>query len=72
MGMDLAGPLRVLLLIVLLLVIFGPAIWLVNKTLEKSGADVNKDSTTIWSIVLGVSLMFLIALFGRSQGWWGE
>jgi hypothetical protein len=72
MGIDLLGPLRLAFVIILMVVIFGPAIWLINKAMEKSGADTNKNSTTVWTLILGIFLTFVVALFGRGQGWWGQ
>ena len=72
MGIDLAGPVRLAVVLILFVVIFGPAIWLVSKIFQKSGVDTNKDSTTVWTLILGVGLTFLVALIGKGQGWWGK
>ena len=72
MGIDLLGPIRLAFVIVLIIIFFGPAIWLINKAMEKSGVDTNRNSTTVWTLILGVSLTFVLALIGRGQGWWGE
>jgi hypothetical protein len=58
MGMDLLGPFRILLLLVLLVVVFGPGIWVVMKLLKKAKKDPEKVSGGL-IIVLGVSLTFL-------------
>ena len=58
MGMDLLGPLRILLALVLLFVFFGPGIWVVVKLLEKSKKDPEKIPPGL-VVVLGVILTFL-------------
>jgi hypothetical protein len=58
MGMDLLGPFRILLLLVLLVVVFGPGIWVVMKLLKKAKKDPEKVSGGL-IIVLGVALTFL-------------
>ena len=58
MGMDLLGPFRILLLLVLLAVVFGPGIWVVMKLLKKAKKDPEKVSGGL-IIVLGVVLTFL-------------
>jgi len=58
MGMDLLGPFRILLLLVLLAVVFGPGIWVVMKLLKKAKKDPEKVSGGL-IIVLGVALTFL-------------
>jgi hypothetical protein len=58
MGMDLLGPFRILLLLVLLVVVFGPGIWVVMKLLKKAKKDPEKVSGGL-IIVLGVTLTFL-------------
>ena len=56
--MDLLGPFRILLLLVLLAVVFGPGIWVVMKLLKKAKKDPEKVSGGL-IIVLGVALTFL-------------
>ena len=58
MGMDLLGPFRILLLLVLLVVVFGPGVWVVMKLLKKAKKDPEKVSGGL-IIVLGVALTFL-------------
>ncbi len=58
MGMDLLGPFRILLLLFLLVVVFGPGIWVVMKLLKKAKKDPEKVSGGL-IIVLGVALTFL-------------
>jgi hypothetical protein len=58
MGMDLLGPFRILLLLFLLFVVFGPGIWVVMKLLKKAKKDPEKVSGGL-IIVLGVALTFL-------------
>ena len=58
MGMDLLGPFRILLLLVLLVVVFGPGIWVVMKLLKKAKKDPEKVSGGL-IIFLGVALTFL-------------
>ena len=72
MGIDLLGPVRLFVIFILFVALFGPGIWFINKIMEKTGADTNKQSITIWTLLLGVALTFIIALIGRGQGWWGE
>ena len=58
MGMDLLGPFRILLLLVLLVVDFGPGRRVVMKLLKKAKKDPEKVSGGL-IIVLGVALTFL-------------
>jgi hypothetical protein len=58
MGMDLLGPVRLLIALVLLFVVFGPGIWIVIKLLEKTKKDPEKVSGGL-IIFLGVALTFL-------------
>jgi hypothetical protein len=64
MGMDLLGPFRILLLLVLLVVGFGPGIWVVMKLLKKAKKDPEKVSGGL-IIVLGVALTFLFVFVLR-------
>jgi hypothetical protein len=58
MGIDLLGPFRLLLVLFLLFVCFGPGIWLVMKLLKKAKKDPEKVSGGL-IIFLGVALTFL-------------
>jgi hypothetical protein len=73
MGMDLLGPLRILLLFGLLIVVFGPGIWVVIKLLEKSKRDPDKVPGGL-IIALGVTLTFLFVFALRivfiQLGWY--
>jgi hypothetical protein len=72
-GMDLLGPFRILLALVLLFVFFGPGIWVVIKLFKISKKDPEKFSPTL-IVVLGVVLTFLFVFALRvifiGLGWY--
>jgi hypothetical protein len=77
MGIDLAGPLRLLLLVVLLVVIFGPGMKLIEYAFRKKGrtldaSDPKGNATFAWVFFGGIALTFFVAIVGRSLGLWGE
>jgi hypothetical protein len=77
MGLDLLGPLRILLVLVLLVVLFGPGIKLVEYVFRKNGrtldaGDPKGDATFWWVTILGISLTFFVAYAGRGLGLWGN
>ena len=77
MGIDLLGPFRILFVIVLLVVIFGPGIKLVEYLFRKNGrtldgGDPKGDATFWWVLILGVGLTFFVAIAGNALGLWGE
>lgn len=74
MGLDLLGPFRILLVLVLLIVLFGPGIKLVEYIFRKNGrtldgGDPKGDATFWWVTILGSALTLYA---GRALGFWGE
>ena len=66
MGIDLLGPFRLLFLLVLLVVVFGPAMKLIEYALRKKGRTLDatdpKGNATFWWVFLGgIALTYLIA-----------
>ncbi len=77
MGLDLLGPFRILFVLVLLVVLFGPGIKLVEYIFRKNGRtldgdDPKGDATFWWVTILGIALTFFVAYTGRALGLWGE
>ena len=72
MGLDLLGPLRIVFVLVIAFIVLGPGMWIASKLVKKTGADPNKDSTTVITILLGVLITALVGMIGRGQGWWGK
>jgi hypothetical protein len=77
MGIDLLGPFRILFVIILLVVIFGPGLKLVEYLFRKNGrtldaGDPKANSTFWWILIGGVGLTFFVAIAGRALGLWGE
>ena len=77
MGMDLAGPLRVLFILVLFIVLFYPGMKLIEYAFRKKGrtldaSDPKGNSTFLWVFFGGIALTFFVASVGRSLGLWGE
>jgi hypothetical protein len=56
--MDLLGPFRLILALLLLLLFFGPGIWVVIKLLKKSKKDPEKIPPGL-IVVLGIAMTFL-------------
>lgn len=76
-GIDLLGPLRILFVIVLLVVLFGPAMKLLEFLFRKKGRtleanDPKADSTFWWIFLGGIALTYFVAIAGRSLGFWGQ
>ena len=66
MGIDLLGPFRLLFLLVLLVVVFGPAMKLIEYAFRKKGRTLDatdpKGNATFWWVFLGgIVLTYLIA-----------
>ena len=66
MGIDLLGPFRLLFLLVLLVVVFGPAMKLIEYAFRKKGrtldaTDPKGNATCWWVFRGGIALTYLIA-----------
>jgi hypothetical protein len=77
MGIDLLAPFRLLLILVLFIVVFGPAMKLIEYAFRRKGrtldaGDPKGDSTFRWVFLGGIALTFFVAIIGRSFGLWGE
>jgi hypothetical protein len=77
MGIDLLGPFRLLLLFVGFIVIFGPAMKLIEWAFRKKGrtldaGDPKGNATFGWVFIGGIALTFFVAYAGRALGLWGE
>lgn len=77
MGMDLLGPFRLLFVIVLLIILFFPAMKLLEYLFRKRGRtlqsnDPKANSTFWWVFLGGIALTYFVAIVGRSLGFWGQ
>jgi len=77
MGIDLLGPFRLLFVLVLLVLIFGPAMKLIEYAFRKKGRTLDasdpKGNATFWWVFLGgIALTYFVAIVGRALGLWGE
>ncbi len=73
MRIDLLGPFRILFKVVLLIVVFGPAMKLIEYAFRKKGRTLDatdpKGNATFWWVFLGgIALTYVVAIVGHALG----